>query len=401
MLWPPHLMATQPGINIIGASHTSELAQYMSSKVQSYIRGNEGLLGYELESENVNSWMTTNDSEYRAAGVGGSITGRRADIGIIDDPMKGRKEADSLERRNTVWDWYHGDFWSRLKPNASVVLIMTRWHEDDLGGRLLKAQPGSWRVVCVRAQCEDEDDPLGRQIGEYLWDNDPNYAFGDQLRKTKRNYEETGKTREWSALYQQRPAPPEGIMFKVGHIRPAEVSELGYIEWVRAWDLAGTEKKASNDPSFTVGVKLGKTPSGSFVVGDVVRFRGAPEDVERTIKQVAQTDGYMVRVGLPQDPGQAGKFQVANYGAALAGFTVEATPESGSKIVRANGIAAQCNIGNLAVANTAVWDYESFKEELASFPAGEHDDQVDALSRAFNMLINADLAMWTALGARP
>ena len=165
---------------------------------------------------------------------------------------------------------------------------------------------------------------------------------------------------------------------------------------VRAWDLAATEAGAVTgggrrvgvaDPDWTVGVKLGRITTGRYVVLDVVRFRGGPEVVERTIRQTAAADGRAVAIGLPEDPGQAGKSQVSYYTAQLAGYVVESSRESGSKVTRAGPVASQCNAGNLGIMR-APWN-AAFVDEMRNFPAGKWDDQVDALSRAFTMAMLA------------
>ena len=159
---------------------------------------------------------------------------------------------------------------------------------------------------------------------------------------------------------------------------------------MRGWDLAATEATEGRDPDWTVGVKLGRDATGRCVVLDVVRFRGGPLEVADTIVKTARRDGAAVPVSLPQDPGQAGKQQVAWLISLLAGYTAEATPETGSKALRASPVAAQVAAGNLAVVR-ANWN-QAFIDELGDFPQGRKDDQVDALARAFAMLLRAPAA---------
>lgn len=124
VLYPPWAMAQRPHLQVIGASHGADLAEDFSSMAQGHIRQHPEILGYRLKTENVKRWRTTNGGFYRAAGVGGSITGRRADLGIIDDPVKSAAEAESLTMREATWQWYTTDFYSRLKPGAAIVVIM-------------------------------------------------------------------------------------------------------------------------------------------------------------------------------------------------------------------------------------------------------------------------------------
>jgi predicted phage terminase large subunit-like protein len=154
---------------------------------------------------------------------------------------------------------------------------------------------------------------------------------------------------------------------------------------VRAWDLASTDAIGGRDPDWTAGVRMRKDVSGRYVVTDVVRQRGGPHAIEQTIVNTASQDGRRVRVGLPQDPGQAGKAQVAWLTSKLAGYVVESSPESGSKETRAMPVASQVEVGNVAVVD-GPWR-RAFVDELGGFPSGAKDDQVDALSRAFTMLV--------------
>jgi len=260
----------------------------------------------------------------------------------------------------------------------------TRWHQDDLGGRLIERQPGQWRVLNIPAQATgDEPDPLGRQPGEWLWGDDE-YGYAKALQLIKAEYEAAGAMRDWNALYQGKPTAGEGTVFKVHSLEVLETEPGKTPHIVRAWDLAATKKMGTANPDWTVGVKMMRTREDRYVVLDVVRFRGGPEDVEAGIINTAKQDGRHCTVGLPQDPGQAGKSQVATFTKKLAGYKVVSTPETGDKATRAAPAAAQVNIGNVGMVR-ATWNHP-FREELAAFPSGTFDDQVDAFSRAFSMV---------------
>jgi predicted phage terminase large subunit-like protein len=157
---------------------------------------------------------------------------------------------------------------------------------------------------------------------------------------------------------------------------------------VRAWDLAATVADGSNDPDWTVGIKLQAEPQGRYAVLDVVRVRDSPHGVVETIAATAKRDGHGVRIGLPEDPGQAGKTQIAFLSAALNGYRVKSSPETGAKATRVMPVASQIEARNFSIVR-ATWNH-AFLEELCDFPNSRKDDQVDALSRAFSMLINTD-----------
>lgn len=382
-LFPAWMFQRRPRLRIIGASHTSGLALEFSADVQQLVRDNSETLGYGLLTENKQRWRTTNGGSYLASGVGYAIPGYRADLGIIDDPIKSRAAADSPVDRNHVWNWYLGSFERRLTPGAPVIIILTRWHEDDLAGRLLQTQGDKWEVVRLPAAAED-DDQLGRRPGEWLWDDDE-YGFGAELKGIRDDLERAGANREWSAQYQQRPRPLEGALFMVDRIGVLPAAPTGGIT-VRAYDLAATRQMGTRDPAWTRGVKMTLMPNRRIVVEDVVGARGAPDEVERLIVNTAGQDGRKIRIGLPQDPGQAGKAQVAYFLKLLNRFHVDVSPETGDKATRAGPFASQVNVGNVDIVEGA-WN-RSFLDELASFPSGSKSDQVDASSRAYEMLLS-------------
>ena len=306
--------------------------------------------------------------------------GRRADLILIDDPVKNHSEADSASQREALWNWFQSDLVTRLKPGGRIVLVMTRWHEDDLAGRLLGTDDG-WKLLRLPALAE-AGDPLGRPVGEALW---PDWEGTEALARKRRAVGE----RTWAAQFQQTPRPDTETLFRVAQIvtldEPPNTERA-----VRAWDLAATEPSHGRDPDWTVGVKLARREGGGLCILDVVRLRGGPLAVERAILRTAELDGNNVAVGLPQDPGQAGKQQVAYFTDLLAGWRVVASPETGSKLVRAGPVSAQIEAGLLTMVR-ASWN-AALTTELRDFPHGAKDDQVDALSRAFAMLMQGSVS---------
>ena len=381
-LFPAWFLAQKDSLNVLAASHTTSLAEQFSRRVQSYARDNAELLGYKLRSESAEVWETGKGGFYRAAGVGTGISGFRADIGLIDDPVRSREAVDNKNQRDKIWDWYRSDFYPRLKPGAAQVVVMTRWHEDDLSGRLLATEPDEWDVVMLRAVA-GEDDPLGREPGEMLWSDD-GYGYAAQLEEARAFYTANGGMRDWQALYQQEPRPMEGALFHVEQIRTVPDAPAGG-KRVRAWDLAATAQTGTSDPDWTVGVLLSRHDDGYLTVLDVVRLRGGPDVVEAAIVNTAMQDGRGVSIDLPQDPGQAGRAQVSYLTKRLMGYRVQSSPETGDKATRAAPVASQCNVGNLRVVSGG-WN-AAYIDELRGFPSATKDDQVDATSRAFAALV--------------
>ncbi len=377
VLFPPWWLSRHPRGSVIAASHTADLAAHFGRRVRNLIAEHVDLLGYGLaaDSRAAARFATTAGGEYFASGLGGPLAGRRADLVLIDDPVKGHAEADSAAHRDFVWDWYRADLLSRVRPRGLVVLIMTRWHVDDLGGRLL-ATDERWRVLRMPALAEIGD-PLGRVPGAPLW------AGSEDLAALDRRRTEVG-ARVWAALYQQTPLRTEGALFPVTKLGMTEAAPASLLR-VRGWDLAATIESAGRDPDYTVGALLGRDEAGRIFVLDIVRMRGGPHEVEQVIRRTAERDGVDVPITLPQDPGQAGKMQLAWLTRALAGFVVAGSPETGAKATRAAPFAAQIAAGNVSLLRGR-WNAD-LVEELAAFPSGRHDDQVDALARAMGNLV--------------
>jgi predicted phage terminase large subunit-like protein len=386
-LFPAWAMAHRRGISVISASHTGKLAMRFSGRVQRYVKAFSEVLGYELRTEAKERWETDSGSEYLAAGVGGAIPGYRADIAICDDPFSGREDADSGNTRDKVWEWWNGDFMPRWRPGAGVILMHTRWHEDDLAGRLLETEGDEWTVLKLPAVADSADDPLGRPIGAPLWADDA-YGFAAMLLKTQADLERKGASREWASQYQQNPRPAEGALFKTGRIEVLDVAPaLRGAAVGTGWDFAATRQAGTRDPDWTCRVKITRLPTGQFVVLDVFRDRGGADDVANWLLNWSTQDRMDTpgcKISIPQDPGQAGKAQVQAYTRLLAGHLIESSPETGDKATRAGPFVAQVNAGNVAIVKGA-WN-RAFLDELAAFPAGAKDDQVDAASRAFGLV---------------
>ena len=379
ILFPVWWFTQHPTSSIIAISHTASLGEHFGRQVRNLVVDHAGRLGYDLAHGNraAARWQTSERGEYFATGVRGPITGRRADLALIDDPIKSLAEVNNTRLRDGLWSWYQSELTTRLKPGGRVVVVMTRWHEDDIAGRLQAHEPSQWRILRLPAFAET-DDPLGRESDTPLW---PGWEDASLLQRKRTSIGE----RVWHAMYQQSPKAATGGIIRTERIDTLDdppASDAGQI--VRAWDLAATVPDGSNDPDWTVGIKLQVERSGRYVVLDIVRFRGSPNDVVEKIVMTADRDGLAVQIGLPEDPGQAGKTQVAFLSRQLSGYRVSASPETGSKTTRVMPVASQIEARNFSIVR-ANWNH-AFLEELHDFPSGRKDDQVDALSRAFTML---------------
>lgn len=372
ILFPAFWFARRPKSDVIAACHTASLAEHFGRRVRTTITEHGEALGLSIDRGNraAGRLGLTSGGEYFATGVHGPITGRRADLIVIDDPVKTWPEADSGAARNALYDWYRAELLSRLKPKGRIVLVMTRWHEDDLAGRLSRAGD-NWTTLRFPALAEPGD-PLGRAPGEALW---PEWEDEAEIARKR----EASGERIFMALYQQNPTSDSGRQFDVSRVELVE-DVPAVLRTVRAWDLAASVAASGHDPDWTVGLKLGSLADGRLVVLDIVRVRERPADVERLLTGIAVSDGVGTVIALAQDPGQAGVAQVDYYKRRLSGFQVVSGPESGAKVTRAMPAAAELSGGRMMVLR-AGWT-EAFLNELQVFPNGNKDDQVDALSRA-------------------
>jgi predicted phage terminase large subunit-like protein len=261
-----------------------------------------------------------------------------------------------------------------------MILIMTRWHEDDLAGRILASEDApNWRAVNLPALAE-EGDPLHRPIGTALcperYDEEKLSSIATVLGS-------------WSfaALYQQRPAPAEGGMFKRHWFEIVDAMPApDGCQWVRWWDKAGT----ASGGDYSAGVLM-LAHDGQFYVADVQRGQWSSDERNRIVLQVAALDaertGNTCVTWTEQEPGSSGKDVAEALVKMLAGYPVRYEPSTGSKEVRAMPFAAQCEAGNVKVLRAA-WN-AAYLDELTSFLSSTNDDQVDASSGAFNKLATA------------
>lgn len=380
ILYAPWFLANDPAAAIIAASHTAELAEKWGRRVRNLIAEHAQVLGVGLSADShaAGRWETDQGGEYFAAGVGGSITGRRADLAIIDDPVRSREEADSALIRERTWDWYKSDLYTRLKPRGRIVLVQTRWHEADLAGRVMDEMAAGgdrWDLISLPALAEI-DDPIGRAEGEPLWPEWENLEALDRKRRAV-------GPRDWSALYQQRPAPEEGDYFNSAWIRTTtEIPAASGLRVYGASDYAVT----SDGGDYTVHVVVGLDREGRMFLLDLWRARASSDVwVEAFCDLVAKWRP----IGWAEEQGQirsgVGPFLDRRMRERRTFVARDQFPTRGDKAVRAQSIRGRMALNGIYVPVSAPW-LADFRLELLSFPAGKHDDQVDALGLAGQLL---------------
>jgi predicted phage terminase large subunit-like protein len=330
------------------------------------------------DAQAVHDWRTVLHGGLKATSVGGDVTGRGCNGGLIvaDDLVKGREQAESKLARDRTWDWFRDDLMSRMEPGSSLIVNSTRWHEDDIIGRLLDDPLGlDWIHVELPAVIGDDGKAADeREDGDAhaLW---PEMYPLERLAPIRARGEHG-----WWSLYQQQPFPRGGIMFDRSWFQIIDRPGTGGTV-VRGWDLAASTER---DSAATAGVKM-RFVDGKLIVEDVVWKQGTPHEVEALIVATAQQDGREVEQSLPQDPGQAGKSQKTYLASKLHGYRVHFSTETGSKELRAEPLAAQAQVGNVMMVR-GPWN-DATLAELASFPVGRMKDRVDAASRAYALLI--------------
>jgi predicted phage terminase large subunit-like protein len=378
MYTPAWFLGMNPDKRVILTSYEADFAAQWGRKARSLIEDFGQFFPEPIrvnpDSSAANRWdILGHTGGMQTAGIGGPLTGKGAHLAIIDDPIKNAEEAMSSTIREKHWDWYKSTLYSRLEPGGSILIPMTRWNEDDLAGRLIAEmqQEGGeqWTVISLPAVAED-DDLLGRQVGQALWPERYDEVALARIKGTTQAY--------WFAsLYQQRPAPLEGGMFKKKWFEIVKSCPTDCY-CLRYWDLAATE----DGGDWTVGLKIG-VRAGVFYIIDVQRDRLSSKDSEALVKQTAQIDGGEVPIEMEQEPGSSGKRVIDHFARiVLPGYAFEGVPSTGDKTVRAMAVMAAAERGDVKIVRGG-WN-SAFLDELAMFPNGKHDDQVDALSGAYN-----------------
>jgi len=368
-----------PKLNIILGSYNQKLANRFSRRIRTIV---EERLPLAKDKRSADEWETKVRGGVKAVGVGAGITGFGGSLVIIDDPVKNRAQAESRTMRDNVWDWFNDDIYTRLEPGASMILIQTRWHEDDLAGRLLKqsADGGEvWEKVDLPALAEDGD-PLGREIGEALWPERYSTEALEAIRRQQGTY-------SFSALYQQQPVPSDGGLFKREWFQHIVSRPPIGLAWARGYDLAVSTKTTSDH---TASFRCAFDRSGNLYIADGFRRRiEYPEQRRYVIDRVREErntshgiekalHGQALVQDLRQDP-------------KVRGRPIEAIRVDADKITRALAWAGLAEDGKVILVQ-GTW-IDDFVDEVCSFPYGAHDDQVDAVSLAVRMLSRRKRAM--------
>ena len=401
-IFPAWAFGRNPDLKIAGCSYSSDLAGQFSRSIQRTIDSQEyhdifpdAILNGSNAHTNVKGYLrNVNVFEfvgrrgfYKAVGVGGGLTGTAVDIAIIDDPVKDAIEAYSSTYRARVWDWYNSVLTTRLHNHSKQLFIMTRWHEDDLAGRILKAEGSEWTVLRIPAICEEEGDGVlnsERHIGEALWEARHSIAKLEKFRERA--------PKEFNALYQQRPTIDGGNIVKrdwFQHIGYQEFKALHGLQPINfyldtAYDKKSQQKSVDNDPSGIIAAtKVGRD---IYIIHGTKFYKEMPEMLRFLPEYMAQWGNKTSRLCIePKASGKSVAQMLRDQTDLNVMFTETPTD---SKEVRLRAVSPKVECGRVFLVDGA-W-VEDFLDEVCGFPSQPHDEYVDILGYAINDLSRDD-----------
>ena len=369
-LFPPYYLGINPGHQIIAATHTAEFSQHWGRKTRDLIIEEQYNAYFDAvlrkDSHRMDEYELTNRSRYFACGIGAALPGRRFNFGLIDDPIKSTADAYSETIQEKIWQWYLGDFRKRALPGSSQVVMMTRYVEDDLVGRILNSSDQAyWEVLSLPAIAK-ANDPLGREIGEALW---PEFYDLDSLLREKAISESI-----FNAQYQQSPTTDEGSYFQAKFLSVVDEYPEG-MKFYGATDYAVTE----GEGDYTVHVVIGHQPVSDMLwIVDIWRQKAAPNIsvnafidlcIEYDVKMWADEKGVIFSSLNPFIEKELIRRRCYPERVQFSSDT--------DKPVRALAFQGYFNQNKVKIINSD-WTDELIKEML-KFPSGKHDDQCDAL----------------------
>lgn len=394
---PAFIFGRNPDASIISTSYSADLAQRMNRDVQrimdspAYLelfpdtrlfgKSIRTVTGHALRNSDIFE-IVGHRGSYRGAGVGGGITGMGGDYIIIDDPIKNREEANSTAYRDRLWEWYTSTLYTRQEKNGSILITLTRWHEDDLAGRLLdlaKKYPGAdqWEVLLLPAVAEAQRHPRDpRQEGDALWTWKYPLTELSKIRATVGIY-------DWSAMYQQRPQPAGGTIFKREWMNQTYRELPAGATIIQSWDLPFKNSEASAKCAGIVMARKGAQLFFVDVVNDKMDF---PTSVTAIRNMTAKHPKARAKVVEDKANGPA----IIDYLGKTVPGMIPFNPK-GSKEDRALSVAPYFEAGNVLFPEFAPWKADLI-DDLLRFPGATYKDTVDATVQAILYLMNRPIS---------
>jgi predicted phage terminase large subunit-like protein len=377
-LLPAWYIGRHPDQNIMHVSYGAALANDFGSRIRNTLSDPRFIRIFphaELrpDSRAMNRFTTSAGGNYFGLGYGGPVTGRGANVLLIDDPIKSMAEAQSAAHRQTLRSYYESTLYTRLEPGARVVLISTRWHEDDLSGWLQRESEDPWTVITLPAIAEP-DDPLGRPEGHALW---PERYPAAKLAKIRRQIGSIA----WLSEYQQRPAAIEGGTFKRSWWGTYDTAPEKLRDIVFSLDTAF---KVGRTNDYSVILVIGVTREHNYFLLDMVRGRYELPDLIRKAEALAERWPSVDRVLIEDKASGQSLIQVLRRSAGNH-FSVIPIEVDSDKLSRAIAATPVVEAGRAFLPRNARW-LSDFLDELSSFPSAPHDDITDAFAQAINYL---------------
>lgn len=393
--FPAFAFGQNPDLKIVGSSYSADLAEQFSRAIQrtidsreyheifpdTYLNGSDGRYVKNC-IRNVDFFeLVGHRGFYKAVGVGGALTGTPVDIAIIDDPVKDANEANSVTYRQRVWDWYNTVLTTRLHNHSRQLFIMTRWHEDDLAGRILKAEPNEWVVLSIPAICEQEHDggKSDRHIGDALW---PSHHSIEKLLKQKAR-----APREFSALYQQHPTIEGGNIVKRHWFKKISLTEFRSLRFNEPMhfylDTAYNKKKQGqdNDPS---GILAACRIRNYIYIYNAMKVWKEMPDLLRFLPDFMSANKASDESKLHVEPKANGESVIQMLKEISTLNVKETETPKDSKEVRLRAVSPRIECGRVFLVD-GDWN-EEFLDEVCGFPTQPHDEFVDILGYAINDL---------------
>lgn len=378
-MFPARYMGRNPGHNIITTTYSQEVASDMGRKVRNLVNqpSYQNIFpGTTLteDSAAAHRFSVSTGGSYYAVGAGGALTSRGADLIIIDDIHKNKAEAKSEAIVKRIHEWYGPVLYTRLSPNGIIVLIQTRWTENDLPGHLIDKEGNDWEVLSMPAISDE---------GLALW---PERYPIENLEAIKR----TIGTQDFTALYQQRPSPEEGEVVKRAWWKYWQ-SLPSFDTVIQSWDLT---YKDSHMSDFVVGTVWGKKGADKFLI-DMVRKRMSFTQTLEAFK--ALTEKWPQATAKLVEEAANGAALIDTLRKKITGI-IPIRPR-GSKLIRAQSVSPQVESGNVYLPDPVLFPWaQDVIEEWATFPNGKNDDIVDSMTQALTRLANTLDMSFSPLG---
>lgn len=394
---PSWYIMKHPDNSVIEVSYGDDLAERFGKRNLEKVKEFGHLFGIEVDPKKSTSrefQIKGHRGRMISKGIGSGLTGHSGHLIVVDDPVKNREQADSENSRNAVWNEFVDSILSRTQGGSKVIIIMTRWHEDDLAGRIMREMPDKATLINLECECESEDDPLGRrtkeqngeEVGDALLNDCPMLGKGNSwLKDFKKTFitQEAG-IRSWYALYQGRPTTREGNILKKEWWRYYSANEFDsqnvrFDTMMMSVDAAFKDGEKNDYVAITIWGRIGSKIYLVDLVNEHMNFMA-------TIRKIKLLKVRYPSIGITLIEDKANGTAIIQMLRDEV-FGIVAVQPDASKEARVNAISYIIEAGNVYIPNDRDWTFE-FVEQCAKFPNDVHDDMVDSMSQCLARLVH-------------